>query len=520
MNTTSKATTTSNEKTFKVSLGGDEKTLPQSEVMAYAEELHKKHGGVPNISEVSVAPVAAPPSAPTVTLTSVQPIAPAPVREGEIDQTAKARIDAQQAVLREAGITGIGYKGEGGDGEQFFANGTRMMGMGYATQAARKAEHENAMPIDQAAAGLSDVIKAEGREDMECTAREFAKAIKVNGKLTVFDKTLTEQAIRGLMGRTESPALSYLLGLRNRILTEMAKPESSEDPEVEIRNITAMRADRMKIAEILYHEAMRQGDMTLKLRTRKSPGDIFACVSPGFAAADAPEVCAQILGSMPKGAKGTWTYHPESTSWELRADVWTPTPIDQQAVGEPFAGYVSFRARDNGTSRFRGGGGIEILRCLNASVYVADGATVDRVHRGKILYDIAAMMNGALLAINVLCRAWGTTREQVVALPVVDDKPVPIEVAIPGFWRSLLRDSRSELQGVLPGRSKAHVEGLTKAYFGERRDPNRIVRSDFGQAWTRYSQSLPVPVQRDAETAISDWLMSPRTAIRCDLADA
>ena len=55
-----------------------------------------------------------------------------------IDLSAKARIDAQQAVLRAGGLTGIGFKGEGGDGDQFFANGTRMMTSGYDTQRGRK----------------------------------------------------------------------------------------------------------------------------------------------------------------------------------------------------------------------------------------------------------------------------------------------------------------------------------------------------------------------------------------------
>ena len=515
------------ERMFRVSLGGEERIAPQSKAMDVAEELHKKYGGAPSVVPVDAAEAPVAPASGVLPTEPVPPpvpesIAPVTARtsEGAVDATAKARIDEQQRVLREGGITGVGYRGEGGDGDQFYRNGTVMMGMGYDTQRQRKAEHEAAMPIEQAALALSAVVKNEQRRDEQCTARDFANALSVNGKISVFGKTLSEQAIRGLLGRIESPALSYVLGVRNRIIAEMAKPEiaSDDNPDVELRNINAARADRAKIADVIRHECMRNPDQTLKLRMRDNPGDVFAVVSPGFAPADAPEVVGQILGNMPKGAKGTWSYHPSSTQWELRLQVWTPTPVDQQAVGEAFAGFVSFRARDNGTSKFRGGGGIEILRCLNASIYVADGKTVDRVHRGQIMYDIPAMMEGGLQAISVLCKAWGVNREIEVPLPTVNDKVISIEEAIPGFYRYLLTDRR-ELVGVLPGRTEKHVDGLTKAFASERRVTDRLVRSDFGQGLTKYLQTLPIPTQRDCEAQVGDWLMAPRP-MRCELRDS
>jgi hypothetical protein len=113
------------ERHFKVSLGGDEKILPQSKVMEYADELYAKHGSKPTIDPLGAAelahvdtipappPTTPPPSAPLEGL-SVQ----SGVQAGDIDESAKERIDAQQAILREAGLTGIGFKGEGGEGEQ------------------------------------------------------------------------------------------------------------------------------------------------------------------------------------------------------------------------------------------------------------------------------------------------------------------------------------------------------------------------------------------------------------------
>ena len=509
------ATTTKQEKQFKVVCGGEERIVPQSQAMEVADEMFAKHKTRPSIEPLTPEPVAEP----AVELAPVVPIrapstavASAPVKAGDVDESAKKRIDEQQRILREGGVTGLGYRGEGGDGDQFYRNGTRMLDIGYDTQCQRKAEHEAAIPIEAAAMGLSAKVKAEGREDYICTARDVANNLQVHGQLKVFGRTLTEQAIRGLTSRCESPALGYLLGLQTRVDAERAKPE-------EERNDSRILADLGKAADVLRHECLRQGDTTLKLRMRSNPNDIFAAVSPGFAPADAPEVVGQILSKVPKDAKGTWTYHPVSTQWELRLSVFTPTPVELQAVGEPFSGYASFRARDNGTSRFNGAGGIEVLRCLNASVYVADMAGVSRVHRGEIMYDIEKMMAGAMAAITILCKAWGVNREIELPIPVVDDKPIPLSEAIPGYLRFMLTDRRSELLQVLPGRTEKHVEALTQRFYSERRVPDRLVRSDFGQALTRHIQTLPLPVQREAEEAVGQWLINPKP-LRCELRDS
>jgi hypothetical protein len=265
------------------------------------------------------------------------------------------------------------------------------------------------------------------------------------------------------------------------------------------------------VASVLSHECDRAKDVKIKLRTRESLSDVFAVVSPSYVPADAPAVLDQILPDLPRDARGSWSYDPESTAWELRADVWTPTPVEQHAVGEAFSGYVSFRSRDNGGSSFRGGGGVLLLRCLNASTYTADSNDVQRVHRGRIMYDIGTMLRGSTAAIRALCAAWGANRETEVPLP-----PVPLSVAIPGFWSFLLRDRSSELAGTLPGRSAEHVKGLTEAFFQERREPARLVRSDFAQGWTRYIQDQPTPARREAESAIGAWLVNGGK-VGCDL---
>ena len=478
-------------------------TVAPVDLMAACERLSEGGRFALDVTSLPDAPTIAPP----LLSTFERPV---------IDLDAKTRIDAQQAALRAAGLSGIGHAETGGDGEQFFANGTRMITEGYASQAARKIEHEAKTSLRDAADALSATVVAEQRRDVTINARDLADGLHVNGAITVNGYTLTEQAIRGLAVRLESPMLGYVLGLRDRMRNRRADSETA--PAV-IK--AANDADRAEIATVLRHECLANPDAELKLRMRErgahSRPDVFALVSPSYSPADAPEAIGQLLRGLPADARGSFAYDQASTTWELRAEVWTPTPVAEQAVGEPFEGYVSFRSRDNGTSSFRGGGGIVLLRCLNASTYTSATADARRRHTGNVLYDVERMLRQARIAIDTLCDVWGKSRNETIDVPIgADAVPVPIEVAIPGFWSYALRDRRSELATVLPGRSATHVEGLTAAYFSERRDSSRIVRSDFAQGWTKYIQSQGADVRREAESAIADWMVNDRP-MACEL---
>lgn len=405
------------------------------------------------------------------------------------DDAAKVRIEAAHEALKNSGINI-------NTAEQFYATGTRMADIGYATQRKREQEFLDALPIVDAAHALANTVRAEKRSERECSALEFAKGIEVNGKITVFGHVLGQQAIRGLLARLKSPAMSYIFGLRDRIAEE-AEKGAYADKE-------AMQQDKRRIAEVLDHECRRRAGTVLNVRMRENPHDIFAIVSDTYGFADAPESVDSLMRHLPRDARGTWSYEPVSTAWELRANVWTPTPVDQQAVGEPFQGYASFSGRDNGTSKWRAGGGVMLIRCLNASTYSAETSSVARVHRGRVLYDVARASREALQAINALTQAWGVNRTQVVEAP----EGVPIEEAIPGFYRWLLRDRKSEMAAVLTGRTEAHVGNLSRLFESERRDPERITRADLANGMTRYAQTFRGDTQRDIESAVGTFLVN------------
>jgi anti-sigma factor RsiW len=431
-----------------------------------------------------------------------------------VDEEARARISSVQADLKGAGFAVS-------EDRQLYGIGVRMAQVGYENQDRRAHEHAAKQSIVDACHALSERTKSEHREDITISAGELAKSVEVNGALKVRGYKLTEQAVRGLCSRLESPATRYVVGLRERIVQNCgirdgialevrgqghdAKTLQAKRYEY-ISARSQVRLDKVHLAETIRRELLARPDVELKLRARNALGDIFAVVSPSYTPADAPEVIAQVVDHLPAGAKGTWSYDPDTTAWELRADVWTPVPLSEQAVGEPFRASATFFGRDNGTGRFGGGGTIELLACLNAGTYVANGAQVSRVHRANVLVDVEAVLAGALKAVDIMADAWGIARESVVEAPA----KITINDAIPGFWRYLLTDRRSELSAVLPGRSEAHVEKLVATFDSERRDRSQIVRADFAQAWTKQIQSQPANVRREAERAVGDFLVSGR----------
>lgn len=472
------------------------------DVAAIAESIAREGSGCA-VSEEAL------PKLSTIQLAS----GPKPVSTWEstsIDDEAKARIDAQQAKLAAAGVSGLG--------RELFAKGTRMADVGYENQARRAVEHEKRLALRDAAEALIERVRSEKRTDLVTTARELSKQVTINGALKLVGFKLQDQAIRGLLTRADSPATAYVFGLRNRIAANVRSVGEGMSSDEKALIAAKIGADKRELAQVLAHELEMAGDVEVKLRTRARLGDVFAAVSPKYSAADAPEVLAEVLKGLPRDAKGSWSYDPETTSWELRAEVWTPTPVAEQAVGEPFRGYVSFRSKDNGAGLLTGGGGIEILACLNASTYVADASSANRRHVGRIVADVEAMVATARRSIDVLCDAWGDARETELALPPEYEAQlgIPISQAIPGFWHGEFGDRRSELSRVLRGSTKAHVAGLTDATISERDNRSRgdlpLSKADLAQGWTRYVQRLPSDERRDGEAAIASWVVSRRPA--------
>lgn len=433
---------------FQFSLGGETIIANASEFAATCEALIARHGGVPTI---------VPYVAPVVETVTVPAVIASPV---EAHQIAKHRT-----------------------------------------------VHNARRSFQDVAAELTETIRAERRIDVKVTAGEFAKRLSVNGALKFDGLKLNERAIRGLLARIDSPSLSYVLGLRERIATELNRGDAA--------NRMAILSDKATILRTVQYECERNANMKLMLRTRDGIGDVFAIVSPSYGVCDAPTVIESLRTTIGSDTKCSAVYNAASTGWSIEASMFDPSPIVVAKVGEPFEAFTSVRGRDGGNGSVIVSGGTRMLSCLNGmtKTVACDGGS--RVHRGsRVDVDVRSLLRESASAIETMCGAIGIAREQVV-----DVTGMTLEQAIPGLFRYMLSAPRGELVGVLPGRTDEHVRALAAVYPSERRDHDRVVRADLAQAYSKYSQSLGSDVQREAEGAIGEWLVkAPR--LLCDVKGA
>lgn len=431
------------------------------------------------------------------------PEAPKVYEPGQVNPEKAERIGALHDALKAAGF-------DVGDHRQAFKTGTTMLDEGVAQQAARKKEHEQRDTLRNVAAQVIARIEGEKRREQSITARDFAQKLSMNGVIRFDGYKLQDQAIKSLIARLESPALKYVFGVRDRIALEQQRVKHEKGSPL---SEAFIKADKERLLSTLQYECLRNPDAEFVMRMRDGLGDIYAMVSDGYGIADAPLIVPDMLRVLDPSIKASWEYNEESTQWSVNAYVHTPIPAEQQAVGEPFEGYVSYSSRDNGTGRLNGGGGVTVIRCWNATIYVASAVEVSRVHRANILVDLEKLTRAATRGITILCDAWGVANTFVLDQPVVEDKLVPIELAIPGFYRSMLTARRGELVGVLPGRTETHVQGLSMAYMGERRNKEQITKGDLAQGYTRYIQGQDSDVQLAAEQAIGQWLVNNKRPV-------
>jgi hypothetical protein len=354
-----------------------------------------------------------------------------------------------------------------------------------------------------------DAQRAERRVD--CDARLNGSDVYVNGSIGLVLQgeryALTETAIKGLLARVDSSATSYVLSLRETMRDAIvACRQGQMKRDACDARIAAHKLEVGRVIGFALDQATR--DDMLRFRLRQATHEVFAVVSCEYGRADLTDVAPELLSSLPRDARGNVTYDAASTAWSVQAEVWTPTPVSELAIGEAHRGGVDLRGRDDGGGSITGGGFVECIRCFNATVYQASTASGRRVHRGsRTVSDVARIVLDAGAGIDALVAAWGRpeTRE------AIDTGAVPLSKAIPGFYAWLLRDRKSSLQGVLPGRSDRNVESLTRRYLEERRDDRHVTRGDLAQGFTRHAQDLAYDVRADVERGVGKWLVERGT---------
>lgn len=130
----------------------------------------------------------------------------------------------------------------------------------------------------------------------------------------------------------------------------------------------------------------------------------FALVSSdstrGYTVFDGHQVADLMMAGLQdagcRDLKGEITYDPTTTQYQIKALINAPIDIlAHQGVGRVHSAWLAVSGADNGIERFRGSGGIERRRCMNATLSQADlpGLTWSRIHKGDVT-EIRALIAG------------------------------------------------------------------------------------------------------------------------------
>ncbi len=143
--------------------------------------------------------------------------------------------------------------------------------------------------------------------------------------------------------------------------------------------------------------------MTMQVTT-VSPRSTFAAVSSntskGYTVFDGNQVADLMLRGLRDAGvsdiKGQITYDPTTTQYRIKALLNAPIDImAHRGVGRVHSAFLAVSGADNGIERFRGSGGIERRRCMNATISQAniEGLNWSRVHKGDVTEIRALIAN-------------------------------------------------------------------------------------------------------------------------------
>jgi hypothetical protein len=304
-----------------------------------------------------------------------------PVAAGTVSAVAVARIEQQEAWATAAGFALP---------STLFAAGTRCVQLGDRNFIAERRRVAELPAFDEAAREIAARIRAENRSDVQ--APMSALSMADDGRLTLPDgRALT--VTRSAFGQL---AIRGGFGAGVRYLADNC------DPARRALNVSADLAN---------------ADKPAVLRTRNG-GEVFAVVSPSYAAVDADRV---LLAAAPvlADARGEVTYDGSSTR---ATALWMPDHVVDLACGDIFKAGVRVRTDDTGGGRIVVEAVLFRNRCLNLIIIGEAGVpTLQQVHRGDlgdIEGRIAVAVQEARDLIAPFLEAWGHARAVKVADPM------------------------------------------------------------------------------------------------------
>ena len=313
--------------------------------------------------------------------------APAPV----VVEDAATRIGRHAEILKNAGFALP---------DPFFAPGTPLIQVGKDKFAAKRAEWEARLPVEEIFPLVAAKIAAEKRRDIVCDL----KTLRMDEKGHMFREGAGKPPLP-----IEAAAFDKLIVGAAIVLPSARALLHTVDPDVraEIWN--------KQIAKLPVDRPIKIG---VRFSAAGTP-QIYRAVSPGYgdnlpANVALTDAAALLSG---QGMRGQITYDPATTRIAWDACWHAPVSIDPK-VGDIFRAGLRGTSHDAGGGRFRFLTLIERILCVNLTTAEAYGGVVSRVHRGDMgdtRAEVQAMVARTPEIFAQFAADWQITREAEIA---------------------------------------------------------------------------------------------------------
>ena len=494
-----------------------------------ADELHAKHGGIPQVMFLSTEPgntdtTDTEPAPPEDVPSFVIPPAPLTPPLGSLGVTFTRRAPAKGLSFTGSGPLEVeaGTKDLLGEARStidkeaaeavgfavappLYDRGTRVIDLGVKNATKSRAEWEAMPTVHENCANLIAQIMREERDDSVALVRGVM--MLDDGSLLVrhvddapgdrpAQYVITEQAFAALVTRMSIPAGGRYL--------------RACWPELRAHNVNAW-IDRLRATEAMSEAAAAVAQRTVeyvpldvrlrhRLRQREVIGgdpsirEAFAAVGPGYADLDADKIAEAIAMAVPPGARGRVTYDGRRTRFEILFQ--TTVQPRHFVAGEFFRAGVVVGTDDTGSGAIAGHAVMHMNMCLNM-IYVDVSRTAEFSvrHVGEVSAIAKKFREGfdrAMGSIDHFVKAWDyavedNVTERVRAVAVADGRSLPAkeEEVMAGIFRDAIE------RELVPIRAKTEdaVRSLMRAWGEDRSGAAGTTRAAVANAFTRYAHT-------------------------------
>ena len=410
-------------------------------------------------------PAIAPPAPPVIQVSApaIPPPAPAKVREGEINETGKARAERDRAAMLAAGFL---------PDATVYAIGSQVNSTGVENARKYRKEWEQNPDIREPLTLTRDMVKREQRTDLTVSPSQLR--FTQTGMLrvpSVGDVGLTRATLGRLVSGLKIPGGAEYL--------------ASVNPELRAHNLNHWLAGDAPRSDLDW----TTGDVKLRLRQSENGPELYAIVGPGYTAIDVDTICESLLRNLPQGGRGTVFYDGARVKVDVQwASNVQPT---EYVAGEVFRAGMSFTSSDTGGGALNGWG--TLLRNLCLNLFILQNAKKPILHErhigddSRIRRSLAAATKQGEASISHFLDAWGHARRAPLATLVSDTENPQRDLSAESLtqlaWGAFLAAQKRDLVCV----TKAEIPQVLRAFHVEP-EPNLV---GVVNAFTRFAHETP-----------------------------